>query len=335
MTNKNTRIGYIDIAKGIGILLMVIGHMVSIFPIRQFIFQFHMPMFLIFSGFLFNDKKWGGRKTFTLFLQTRFRQLLVPYACFFILILVVSLLQKPDIDYITTIYNGPPPAIWFLLDLFIVEILFWIVNRINSNTYFHIINIFIVLFIGRWFEISNISFPYCLSSIPVCYVFYVLGFLSKQLDFITSYNTKRHRLKSLFVNAMTQLFVVMLYVIITRNHTDLMFNHIELWGYITAFLGTSGIVGLSVIIQSESDKMECLLRWIGQNSISFIGLNCLLIGICDIIIKPYMPSFSVYKGIQFIITFSVCALFALFANRYIPLMVGKRYRKIETVSKKQ
>ena len=61
MYNKS-RIEYIDIAKGIGILLMVIGHMVSIFPIRQFIFQFHMPMFLIFSGFLFNDKKWGGRK---------------------------------------------------------------------------------------------------------------------------------------------------------------------------------------------------------------------------------------------------------------------------------
>ncbi len=59
MYNKS-RIEYIDIAKGIGILLMVIGHMVSIFPIRQFIFQFHMPMFLIFSGFLFNDKKWGG-----------------------------------------------------------------------------------------------------------------------------------------------------------------------------------------------------------------------------------------------------------------------------------
>lgn len=269
-------------------------------------------------------KNGGGEKTFTLFLQTRFRQLLVPYVCFFIIILVVSLLQKPDFDYITTIYNGPPPAIWFLLDLFIVEILFWIVNRINSNTYFHIINIFIVLFIGRWFEISNISFPYCLSSIPVCYVFYGLGFLSRQFDFITSYQDIDR--KKTFVYAITQLFIVMLYVIITKNHTDLMFNHIELRGYITAFLGTSGIVGLSVIIQSESNKMGRLLRWIGQNSISFIGLNCLLIGICDIIIKPYMPSFSVYKGIQFIITISVCALFALFANRYIPFMVGKIYK---------
>lgn len=41
----------IDIAKGIGICLMIIGHMTGMIPIHKFIYQFHMPMFLIFSGY--------------------------------------------------------------------------------------------------------------------------------------------------------------------------------------------------------------------------------------------------------------------------------------------
>lgn len=41
------RILWIDVAKGIAIVLMIIGHTVQFGnPIRNFIFSFHMPLFL-------------------------------------------------------------------------------------------------------------------------------------------------------------------------------------------------------------------------------------------------------------------------------------------------
>lgn len=50
MTNKFKRIEWVDVAKAIAILMMVIGHEVQ-GNARVFIFSFHMPLFFILSGY--------------------------------------------------------------------------------------------------------------------------------------------------------------------------------------------------------------------------------------------------------------------------------------------
>ena len=55
------RIEWIDIAKGIGIILVVIGHNFSdgenIIYLRKWIYSFHMPLFFLLSGILFSAKQ--------------------------------------------------------------------------------------------------------------------------------------------------------------------------------------------------------------------------------------------------------------------------------------
>ncbi|MCF2657191.1 acyltransferase family protein [Lacrimispora saccharolytica] len=53
----NSRINWIDTAKGIGIVLVVIGH-TRFFPkaIIDMIFTFHMPLFFFLSGYVFREK---------------------------------------------------------------------------------------------------------------------------------------------------------------------------------------------------------------------------------------------------------------------------------------
>ncbi|MCD7778938.1 MAG: acyltransferase family protein [Clostridiales bacterium] len=46
---KNKRLEEIDIAKGIGIILVILGHAGNI-PGKTFIYSFHMPLFFILSG---------------------------------------------------------------------------------------------------------------------------------------------------------------------------------------------------------------------------------------------------------------------------------------------
>lgn len=49
------RITWVDVAKGIAILLVIIGHTVNFgSSTRNFIFSFHMPLFFILSGYTFN-----------------------------------------------------------------------------------------------------------------------------------------------------------------------------------------------------------------------------------------------------------------------------------------
>ena len=52
------RIDSLDILKGIGIILVVVGHMIgNQLYIRPWIYAFHMPLFFMLSGYCFNIAK--------------------------------------------------------------------------------------------------------------------------------------------------------------------------------------------------------------------------------------------------------------------------------------
>lgn len=51
---KNDRVVFLDVAKGIAILLVILGHC-HYKPIESFVCMFHMPVFLFVSGFFWNE----------------------------------------------------------------------------------------------------------------------------------------------------------------------------------------------------------------------------------------------------------------------------------------
>jgi polysaccharide biosynthesis protein PslL len=78
------RIEYLDIAKGIGILLVVLGHndfeVISLF-VQRLIYSFHMPLFFFLSGYFLNTSV-----PFLDFFKKRFNSLLKPF--FFTIFLI-------------------------------------------------------------------------------------------------------------------------------------------------------------------------------------------------------------------------------------------------------
>ena len=61
-TIGNKRIDEIDVAKGIGIIMTIIGHNVFEGYVKTFIYSFHMPLFFVLAG-LVMEKKEGSVKT--------------------------------------------------------------------------------------------------------------------------------------------------------------------------------------------------------------------------------------------------------------------------------
>ena len=57
----NSRISAYDIAKGIGVILVVFGHM-NTYPtiLQKIIYSFHMPLFFLLAGLVFSYKPGGG-----------------------------------------------------------------------------------------------------------------------------------------------------------------------------------------------------------------------------------------------------------------------------------
>ena len=96
MTQRGTKMGkrksYVDIARGIGIILVVVGHAItkdmtlnnSIADIVRFlIYTIHMPLFFIISGYLFesNLQKYQGYAQ-SRYIADKFKSLMIPYIIF-------------------------------------------------------------------------------------------------------------------------------------------------------------------------------------------------------------------------------------------------------------
>lgn len=74
------RIEWIDIAKGLGIVLVVIGHVVTTDMVHDTIFLFHMPLFFLLSGMVFKTNE-----AWLPCMKKKFLHLMVPYLFFMVM----------------------------------------------------------------------------------------------------------------------------------------------------------------------------------------------------------------------------------------------------------
>jgi len=118
----------LDIAKGIGIVLVVIAHNSILRPFETFILPFHMPLFFFIAGVLVKESD-----SLKEFLYKKYNSLLLPY--FFTITIVVILkfflvINHADIsflikNFVASLYSTGKtlawPHLWFLTNLFITN----------------------------------------------------------------------------------------------------------------------------------------------------------------------------------------------------------------------
>ena len=137
---------YVTFAKAIGILLVVAGHFTSVrympseyIALKEWIFSFHMPLFMMLSGFLFQSSraKAGGGKPFLFFpfLQKKFFRLMVPYlflsvaiaALNFVLGHFIAVKTPVDASYLVRMLyenvGGSAVFLWFIYALFVIFVI--------------------------------------------------------------------------------------------------------------------------------------------------------------------------------------------------------------------
>ncbi|MGN1442431.1 MAG: acyltransferase family protein [Acutalibacteraceae bacterium] len=144
---KSKRIVWIDLYKSIGFFFVIIGHLEAPRPLVLWIYSFHMPLFLLATGFTFNFEKAYNTK-FKDFLWTRFKKLIIPYFWMQMMSLSILYLRRlilggkiPDFtDYLcaTFVSNteinrfSPCPALYYIVLLFFAEIGFYAVIKISK-----------------------------------------------------------------------------------------------------------------------------------------------------------------------------------------------------------
>ena len=173
----------LDIAKGIGIILVVLGH--AGVPNNTYIYQFHMPFFLLLSGFLFNTvespKFFIVKKLKSIYIPFVFWNLLTSGFWLYYNKWDIAQLVKHWILIILTLNKDGFfwGATWFMGALFVISVLYMILDyalREVKNREWILLGIFIVIGVaGFMFE-----FPYKVNRTMILSMFFAIGRLVKE-----------------------------------------------------------------------------------------------------------------------------------------------------------
>ncbi|MEJ7933713.1 acyltransferase family protein [Sphingobium sp. AN558] len=85
----DSRLEWIDTARGIGIIAVVIGHVWTQGALRDAVYSFHMPLFFLLSGILSKPQPVGA------FTRRQLTGQLRPYAAFLLLLILADLVIEP------------------------------------------------------------------------------------------------------------------------------------------------------------------------------------------------------------------------------------------------
>lgn len=138
------RIYYLDNAKSILIILMVVCHVFLYTFLFDFVYNFHMMAFFFISGLLFQHTA-SMEKPYTSFVKSRVRSMVIPFLFFElwgvitgILIRGVELNVKGYIFNTLTLSFNNGAMMWFLFILFFAELFFVGTHKLFSSKPLHI-----------------------------------------------------------------------------------------------------------------------------------------------------------------------------------------------------
>lgn len=349
------RIDYVDIAKGIGMLLVMWAHILVEGPINWFIYIFHMPLFFFISGMLFIPSKYP---TCLSLIKKRYHTLIVPYVCYSVITWIVwvaySFISKSNVASYwmplaqTVIAQGSGGflvhnvPLWFVTCLFVVEVTYFYINKIDNVSLKT--GLCLLLTVLGYCMIEAFEFfpfnllPWSIEVALASMVFYSVGNtygqnLTEFLDII-------HQKKKLFrlILLFALLTVTVLCSLVTRHisfGSDRLGAHpVPL--YLGAFAGIimilliSNEVSLLNISLSIVVKFIDYIKWIGKNSFRFMAVHVPIKGFLTAVVARIFHTTTnavggnlFYCGIVFIITLLLTTMITMITN----LTIRRIHRK--------
>ncbi|MGN1393758.1 MAG: acyltransferase family protein [Succinivibrionaceae bacterium] len=351
--SKNHRTLWIDIAKGLLILLMVIGHSTGMF--NQVIYQFHMGAFFILSGYVTNFDKRNVLQTIANKFLTLILPLLTMILCFsllnnyFVKIGIYEKLYAPGTPLLTLgetlknfftrgqIWVWWLGACWFLVELFLVSIFSKVLYEICCKSKDLLIFIsFSFLYVSYQFD-EFASSIYLTKMFSLAFFLYILGYYLKQSDFIGILHNKLKYFSIIYIVIGCLCFI---YFANKHYSIDMANSRFNSW-YVDALIVTNGFlfsVCLSFLL-SKIKYISTIFSYLGANTIPIIFFHfgffkiaymiLYLFGIVDIsYLTNFVPTDEIGREYWWLIAFVaiVCSLvvWKLFVfSRYISCLVGK------------
>lgn len=337
------RLTYLDMAKGIGIFLVILGHIEYIREdTLKWISSFHMPLFFVIGGILAYEKREEGRPLFSA-LAARARGTLVPYAAFTIMLLTMNTLEhflEPGAlsgaqlarQYVDAATGYGIHILWFLPAYFTAGAIFLLLERGLR----HVSRNLAVLFLAVGAYGVTVIFrldQYAVTDLSLAgfagmdlLITLLRGILAMPFLLIGWY------LGAFYGRLPRKAFPVLALLLIPGGilalHLsvfDLHYLYVEPWHYLAAFLSCAGLTALIRALPAIRP-----LAWLGRNSLvimcthaTFFVVYYVSLGMFFIDNRIPLPQPVFNLGVAVLVCAAEIPVVLIF-NRYFGYLLGRK-----------
>ena len=312
---------YISIAKGIGIILMVIGHCDAPMLFTKYVYQFHMPLFFFCSGYFLNNI--DNRTSLMNFYKKRIKGIYIKFLLWSLLFLALH-----NVFFYCNIYNdivlfqGKPSylysfsdffhkaykialsmneheqllrSFWFLKQLFLstisVSTILYIANKLIQHKYAHPTILAILFLLTLISKYCNWSLPaiWDISLVFMSSTFYYSGYIFHNYNIIDNLKNKYILVILFFISIIGLFCLPWTNMLEYTSRTAIPF-------FIVAYCGI--IITLCLSKMLEKNRTKYLLYYLGQNTMIIFALHMLCFKIGNLI-KIAIYDMPIYRLAEF------------------------------------
>lgn len=323
MTNEKKRIEFIDTAKGICILLIVIGHS-GVAVDYPGITAMRTPLYLTLSGLFFKD--YGS---FINLLKHKTNRIFIPFLFFYVISYIIFYIAnaafpgliRSDARGITDVFtqiqyfNGP---LWFLLAIFWDNLFFGIIHINIKKEWLRAVAVFMSGLAGIVLYKNDILLPCVLDASLVCLPFFYFGYILKRTNILFPNRYDRYNLMFSIL-----LFVMAIAIDLTM-HPTMFFHDREIEGNIISiiFLPITSVLGL--LFLCKSIKQIPIISYFGRYSIIPLCTHHLIYRPIQLVVMQYIPLGNGGEYIVATATLLICYICIPLCIKYIPYFTAQK-----------
>lgn len=324
------RENYIDVIKGIGIILVIVGHSEVSVNVRKIIYEFHMPLFFLLAGYVFQYEKWSSR-SIREFCKVKWKAYINKYFIFATVNLLIvggiwGVIKygislewiKLNLHYIFWILYSKGSVLtmpectplWFLTCIFITNIMFFCLMRVGNKARTIIT---IVLGIVGWilYKIQMPKLPWNVDTALTGIVFMECGYVIKKYNVIEKINLWR---------AVLLLIMGSISICLT-GYVDMGSNQLGIVGWF--YLGAISLDMLIILVSKEILQKNKMLAMYGRHTILVLGFNYMIKDIYAIVINNVFDEYSYILNSWYMSSLIVVLCFGM-------IMIWKeKYKNVE------
>lgn len=336
-TGVKQRIEYIDLAKGFCILLVVLSHILAFYrtslPYDSVLKCFRMPLYFFLSGVFF--KQYEG---FFGFLKRKINKLLIPFAFFFVTLGLVLpallyrcgvkiLMYRPTYTLWQELQNAvvhevfPDTAIWFLLCLFEVNMIFYaiyMVSRVARKR-----SAYVIAMLSIACGLSGMLMSYCgynlycyldtaLTSMP----FFALGYILNRNTRVMYSEWSGDRYLWVIVLVSIPVLMWLAYPLDYRSNY---FAGCYLTAHLCGVVGTLMTISLAKIV----GHIPVVTYW-GRYSIMILCTHQIIYQLLDLVLRRFLPRGWWRISLCLMITMATYFVLIPLMKRYLPHVTAQK-----------